>query len=149
MLGVRIGADCGARRAREQYGRFRPSVVLIEDEASGTQLIQQLIRDGMYAVTRYQPQTDKVMRSRHCQRQRLSRQAKPCFAESMHAQAAMIENGFVHLPDAAPWLAPYLHELTAFPKGRHDDQVDDRADAGLVQARQRPQLQRGDLRTLP
>src|SRR5271166_5303712 len=49
MLGVRIGADCGARRAREQYGRFRPSVVLIEDEASGTQLIQQLIRDGMYA----------------------------------------------------------------------------------------------------
>jgi phage terminase large subunit-like protein len=33
----------------------------------------------------------------------------------------MIENGFVHLPDAAPWLAAYLHELTAFPNGRHDD----------------------------
>jgi hypothetical protein len=55
-------------------------------------------------VTRYQPQADKVMR--------------------MHAQTAMIENGFVHLPDSAPWLAAYLHELTAFPKGRHDDQVD-------------------------
>jgi hypothetical protein len=45
----------------------------------------------------------------------------------MHAQTAMIENGFVHLPDAAPWLAAYLHELTSFPKGRHDDQVDSTA----------------------
>ena len=45
----------------------------------------------------------------------------------MHAQTAMIENGFVHLPDAAPWLPAYLHELTAFPKGRHDDQVDSTA----------------------
>ena len=45
----------------------------------------------------------------------------------MHAQTAMIENGFVHLPDAAPWLAQYLHELSAFPNGRHDDQVDSTA----------------------
>jgi predicted phage terminase large subunit-like protein len=41
----------------------------------------------------------------------------------MHAQTAMIENGFVHLPERAPWLAQYLHELTAFPNGKHDDQV--------------------------
>ena len=45
----------------------------------------------------------------------------------MHAQTAMIENGFVHLPDAAPWLAPYLHELTVFPHGKHDDQIDSTA----------------------
>jgi predicted phage terminase large subunit-like protein len=43
----------------------------------------------------------------------------------MHAQTAVIENGFVHLPDTAPWLAQYL--LTSFPKGRHDDQVDSTA----------------------
>jgi len=95
------------RAVREQYERFRPSVVLIEDKASGTQLIQELVREGLYAVTRYQPQSDKVMR--------------------LHAQTAMIENGFVHLPDAASWLAAYLHELTSFPKGRHDDQVDSTA----------------------
>ena len=65
------------------------------------------IADGLYAVTRYQPQSDKIMR--------------------MHAQTAMIENGFVHLPKEAAWLAEYLHELTAFPKGRHDDQVDSTA----------------------
>jgi predicted phage terminase large subunit-like protein len=95
------------RAVREQYERFRPSVVLIEDKASGTQLIQELIEEGLQAVTRYQPQSDKIMR--------------------MHAQTAVIENGFVHLPDAAPWLALYLHELTIFPNGKHDDQVDSTA----------------------
>jgi len=45
----------------------------------------------------------------------------------MHAQTAMIENGFVHLPKEAGWLPEYLHELTVFPKGKHDDQVDSTA----------------------
>jgi hypothetical protein len=39
----------------------------------------------------------------------------------------MIENGFVHLPKDAAWLPEYLHELTVFPKGKHDDQVDSTA----------------------
>jgi hypothetical protein len=39
----------------------------------------------------------------------------------------MIENGFVHVPERVPWLAQYLHELTAFPNGKHDDQVDSTA----------------------
>jgi predicted phage terminase large subunit-like protein len=110
------------REVRAQYERLQPSVVLIEDKASGTQLIQELIAAGVLAVTRYQPQSDKVMR--------------------MHAQTAMIENGFVHLPEAARWLAAYLHELTSFPKGRHDDQVDSTAQMleWFKQARQRPQL---------
>ena len=73
----------------EQCLAFEASVVLIEDKASGTQLIQELIADGLYAVTRYQPQFDKVMR--------------------MHAQTAMIENGFVLIPETTPWLAEYLH----------------------------------------
>jgi phage terminase large subunit-like protein len=52
------------RAVREQYERFAPSVVLIEDEdkASGTQLIQELIADGLHAITCYRPQSDKVMR---------------------------------------------------------------------------------------
>jgi hypothetical protein len=33
----------------------------------------------------------------------------------------------VHLPKEAGWLAEYLHELTVFPKGKHDDQVDSTA----------------------
>src|SRR6516165_597782 len=95
------------RAVREQCAAFEASVVLIEDKASGTQLIQELVHEGLHAVTRYQPQADKIMR--------------------MHAQTAMIENGFVHLPKDAAWLPEYLHELTVFPKGKHDDQVDSTA----------------------
>src|SRR6266513_1190848 len=95
------------RAVREQQGLFGANEVLIEDKASGTQLIQELIADGCHGVTRYQPTTDKIMR--------------------LHAQTAMIENGFVHIPEASPWLAEYLHEITVFPNGKHDDQVDSTA----------------------
>jgi phage terminase large subunit-like protein len=37
-------------------------VVLIEDKASGTPLIQEPVADGLHAVTRYHPQSDKIMR---------------------------------------------------------------------------------------
>ena len=45
----------------------------------------------------------------------------------LHAQTALIENGFVRIPEDAPLLAEYLHELTVFPKGKHDDQADSTA----------------------
>ena len=92
---------------KDEHRRWRADVVLIEDKASGTQLIQELLDEGMHAATRYRPQTDKIMR--------------------IYAQTAMIENGFVHLPETAPWLALYLYELSCFPYGRHDDQVDSTA----------------------
>jgi predicted phage terminase large subunit-like protein len=95
------------RAVREQLCQFGANEVLIEDKASGTQLIQELIADGCHGVTRYQPTCDKIMR--------------------LHAQTALIENGFVHIPETAPWLAVYPHELTVFPKGKHDDQVDSTA----------------------
>jgi predicted phage terminase large subunit-like protein len=95
------------RAVREQQSLFNATVVLIEDKASGTQLIQELITDGCHGVTRYEPTTDKIMR--------------------LNAQTAAIENGFVHIPETAPWLAEYLHEMTVFPKGKHDDQVDSTA----------------------
>ena len=95
------------RAVREQQSLFGATEMLIEDKASGTQLIQELIADGCHGVTRYQPTCDKIMR--------------------LHAQTAMIENGFVHIPETAPWLDAYLHEMTVFPNGKHDDQVDSTA----------------------
>ena len=83
------------RAVREQWQSHRATVVLIEDKASGTQLIQELIAEGLSAITRYLPEHDKVMR--------------------LYAQTATIENGFVYLPREASWLAEYLHELTTFP----------------------------------
>src|SRR5437868_2942099 len=50
------------RAVREQHSLFQADVVLIEDKASGTQLIQELIVEGCYAVTKYKPECDKVMR---------------------------------------------------------------------------------------
>src|SRR6202035_5083111 len=48
------------RAVREQQSLFGANEVLIEDKASGTQLIQELIADGCHGVTRYQPTTDKI-----------------------------------------------------------------------------------------
>jgi phage terminase large subunit-like protein len=50
------------RAVREQRDAFGASVVLIEDKASGTQLIQELIEQGLHAVTRSKQQSDKTMR---------------------------------------------------------------------------------------
>ncbi len=33
----------------------------------------------------------------------------------------------MHLPETAPWLDANLHELTAFPRRRHDNQTDQTA----------------------
>jgi len=97
------------RAVREQAEYFRPNNILIEDKASGTQLIQELIRDGVHGVTRYVPTMDKIMR--------------------LHSITSTIENGFTYLPKEADWLAGYLHEVTTFPNGKHDDQVDSTSQA--------------------
>src|SRR6516162_1963408 len=48
------------RAVRDQQNLYGVTTVLIEDKASGTQLIQELIADGCHGVTRYQPTTDKI-----------------------------------------------------------------------------------------
>src|SRR5271169_7067585 len=49
------------------------------------------------------------------------------YSTPVDTQTAAIENGFVYIPETAPWLAEYLHEMTVFPNGKHDDQVDSTA----------------------
>ena len=107
LLRQRLEYPALKRVVREQQSLYRATEVLIEDKASGTQLIQELIADGCHRVTRYQPTTDKIMR--------------------LHAQTAMIDNGFVYIPESASWVAEYLLEMTVFPNGKHDDQVDSTA----------------------
>ncbi|MBU6498524.1 MAG: phage terminase large subunit [Rhodospirillales bacterium] len=109
VLRARLGYPDLKRAVREQQELHHADVVLIEDRASGTQLIQEFQAEGFHNVTAYQPAGDKVMR--------------------MHAQTALIENGRVHLPREAAWLDGYLHELAMFPRGKHDDQVDSTAQA--------------------
>lgn len=94
------------RAVKDMAGRYPGSTVVIEDKASGTQLIQDLQHEGVLWVKGYEPppRTDKLMR--------------------LHAQTAAFENGFVYLPREALWLNDYVKELTTFPGARYDDQVD-------------------------
>jgi predicted phage terminase large subunit-like protein len=94
------------KAAAEQQRKHDPTTVLVEDRASGTQLIQELKAEGIYIVKPYLPPpgTDKVMR--------------------LHAQTALFESGNVLFPKSASWLPEYLRELAAFPGGKFDDQVD-------------------------
>src|SRR6478672_4151511 len=43
--------------------------------------------------------------------------------QRLEAQTAKIEAGHVRIPQEAHWLGAFLHEVLAFPNGRHDDQV--------------------------
>ncbi len=106
VVRVRLNYPELKRKVRELAKTYSPRVILIEDKASGTQLIQDLKADGMYRVRPYPPPpgTDKVMR--------------------LYAQTAEFENGRVLLPSSAPWLAEYIRELTTFPGVKFDDQVD-------------------------
>jgi predicted phage terminase large subunit-like protein len=99
------------RAVADQARPYRPHAILIEDKASGTQLIQDLRADGVFSVKAYEPppSTDKTMR--------------------LHAQTAEIENGRVLLPRSSPWLDEYVRELTGFPGSKYDDQVDSTAQA--------------------
>jgi predicted phage terminase large subunit-like protein len=47
----------------------------------------------------------------------------------LYAQTAKFENGLVLLPSSASWLADYIGELTSFPGGKFDDQVDSTSQA--------------------
>jgi predicted phage terminase large subunit-like protein len=112
------------RAVMDEALRYKPDNILIEDKASGTQLIQELTRELVSGVTRFTPAMDKVMR--------------------LHSITSTIENGSVYLPEDAPWLSSYLHELITFPNGKYDDQADstsqalhwakqDRAEYGLLE----------------
>lgn len=78
---------------------------LVEDSANGPAVIDTLSREipGLIAV---KPEGGKVAR--------------------LNAVSPMIEAGNVWLPDPsiAPWVQEFVEELSIFPKGANDDQVD-------------------------
>jgi predicted phage terminase large subunit-like protein len=110
------------RAVRDQARVHGANIVLIENRASGIQLIQELAAEGVLGITKYELDGNKIMR--------------------MHAQVGFIESGIVHLPRDAHWLADYLHELVTFPRGTVDDQVDSTSQAldWIQQSRRVPGL---------
>lgn len=84
--------------------RDHPAAIYIEDAASGQSLIQELKRETRLPIIPRKVDTDKVIRA--------------------YAVTPLIEAGKVFLPEYAPWLLDYIQELSAFPNGEHNDQVD-------------------------
>ncbi len=83
---------------------YDTSTVLIENKSAGQPLLQELKQvPGLYVVP-CDPENDKETR--------------------MYAETPQIESGDVVLPTDATWLADFRAEICAFPKGKHDDQVD-------------------------
>jgi len=91
------------RLAREH----KADTLLIEDQSSGTHLLQFLRAEaprGVPAPIARRPDMDKVAR--------------------VSAISAMIEAGQLLLPPEASWLAEFKAELLGFPNAKFDDQVD-------------------------
>lgn len=95
------------RKVIELARLHKARTLLIEDKASGHQLIQALRFDeprGVPGPIGLTPNQDKHTRA--------------------HGVSSMVEAGQLFLPDEAHWLAQFRKELLAFPNSRHDDQVD-------------------------
>jgi predicted phage terminase large subunit-like protein len=97
------------RVAIELNQRDRPSALLIEDRASGQSLIQELRRDTLLPVIPVKVDNDKEAR--------------------VNAISPLIEAGKIYLPESTNWLHDYIEELTSFPSGEYDDQVDSTSQA--------------------
>jgi predicted phage terminase large subunit-like protein len=87
-----------------QASAWLPDVILIEDKASGQQLLQDLRRETQLPIIAINPEADKITRAAAC--------------------SALVEAGRVYLPTQAAWLTDYEMEMLQFPNASHDDQVD-------------------------
>jgi predicted phage terminase large subunit-like protein len=93
------------RAMEEQYKRWQPRAVLVEDRASGKSARQVLTKETGLPVVAVSPGgRDKQARAR--------------------AVTPYYESGRVLHRAGAPWLDAFEDELTLFPGGEHDDQLD-------------------------
>lgn len=83
---------------------YKPDAILVEDKASGQQLLQDLKRETNLPLIATQAKGDKMSR--------------------ISAASGAIEAGKILFPKEASWLADFEAELLAFPNVKHDDQVD-------------------------
>jgi len=78
--------------------------VLVEKASTGLSILQDIDGRVHFSPIPIRPQGDKVTRAEQA--------------------SAIVEAGRVFLPNDAPWLADFLHEVLAFPGGKYNDQVD-------------------------
>ncbi len=98
------------RKVKEKYELVKnkykcPIKLFIEDNGSGTQLIQTLKAEYRIPSQAIKPEYDKATR--------------------LQSVSHLIENGSCLFPNNEPhWWHNFHYELLRFPKGKHDDQCD-------------------------
>jgi predicted phage terminase large subunit-like protein len=95
--------------AQQQFDKWKPHVVYVEDKASGQSLIQELKRE-----TRIPIRAVKVDRDKY---------ARAC------AVSPIVESGKVFVPKNERWVMRFIDEMAAFPQGSYDDIVDSTSQA--------------------
>jgi predicted phage terminase large subunit-like protein len=89
----------------QQYNRYQPNAVVIEDKSSGIGVIQTLRQKTRLPIIAYDPK----MRDK----------------ESRAASATpTVEAGNCYLPENAPWVEEFISEHERFPNSEHDDMCD-------------------------
>jgi len=91
------------KKVVEQYTKFKPRQVLIEDKASGQSLIQEIQRETRIPVKAIKINGDKVARA--------------------NAVTPLFEAGKVTI-ELSEWSDTVMNECSAFPSGEFDDIVD-------------------------
>ena len=89
---------------QKQQERYKPKHLLIEDKASGQQIIQDLKLEGYNNIQPIKTRTDKVTR----------------FASVV----PIFQSGKVLIANKSGYKTTLLKELTSFPGSKHDDIVD-------------------------
>ena len=94
------------RTVKSLNDHYKPNIILIEDKASGTQLLQDY--EGKLRVKGVEPNADKAMR--------------------MEVQLPALEAGMLALPDTdlidADWLFEFEQNLQSFPMNKEWDEID-------------------------
>lgn len=90
------------------YNKHKSAEVLIEDKASGQQILQDFKRESNLPVIAMMPGKDMPSNK----------------VERMNLISRLFEAGKVFLPQDAPWLSDVIQEFISFPSGRHDDICD-------------------------
>ena len=88
----------------EKHIEHETAGVIIEDKASGQQLIQDINHNHKIPIIKFLPQKSKFIR--------------------FLSVTAIIEAGKIYVPNQVDWLTDFETELFSFPNSTHDDQVD-------------------------
>lgn len=84
--------------------KWKAHEILVEEKASGIQLLQELKQQELLPLIGIKPKADKLHR--------------------LNLVLPLIEARKISLPYYASWLADFEYEVLSFPNSAHDDQID-------------------------